>query len=70
MMWRNFRKSLSFPTSNEVGALSTVIKELKEKTEKALGHTICEAAAAVPHFPAIYDEDLYDAFEYAGLNYL
>jgi hypothetical protein len=70
MMWRNFRKSLGFPTSNEVGALSSVIKELKKKTEESLGHSICAAAAAVPDFPAIYDEDLYDAFEYAGLNYL
>jgi hypothetical protein len=24
----------------------------------------------VPRFPAIYDEDLYDAFEYTGLQYL
>lgn len=28
------------------------------------------AAAAVPHFPALYDRHLYDAFKHAGLQYL
>lgn len=47
-----------------------MIKALKEETEKMLGLRITKAAASVPRFPAIYDEDLYDAFEYAGIDYL
>jgi len=48
------------------------MKALKEKTEEVLGgqHKICEAAASIPRFPALYDEDLYDAFEYIGMDYL
>lgn len=69
MMWRNFRKSMGLPTSNEDGALSSTIKALKEKTEDILGREIKCSAASVPRFSAIYDEDLYDAFEYAGVEY-
>jgi len=66
------RKSMGLPPSSDVGALSTMIKSLKQKTEEALGphYTVHEAAASVPRLPAIYDEDLYDAFEYAGMDYL
>lgn len=35
-----------------------------------LGFKINSAAASLPRIPAIYDEDLYDAFEYIGLEYL
>jgi hypothetical protein len=64
LAWRNFRKSLGLPTSSDVGALSVVIKALKEETEETLGYSITGAAASV------HDKDLYDAFEYAGLDYL
>jgi hypothetical protein len=40
MMWRNFRKTIGLPTSSDIGALSTVIKALKEKSEEHLGHEI------------------------------
>lgn len=69
MTWRNWRKSLGLPASNEGGGLSSVIKALKEKTEEVIGNPITKAAASVPIFSAIYDEDLYDAFEYAGMTY-
>ena len=70
LWWRNFRKSLGLPASSDVGALSTIIKALKTKTEETLGHEVHEAAASVPYLPAIYDEDLYEAFEYVGMDYL
>ncbi|KAI0126776.1 hypothetical protein BJ170DRAFT_684357 [Xylariales sp. AK1849] len=67
---RNARKAAGLPASEDVGAISTLVRALKEETEKAVGFSITSAAASVPVFPAIYDEDLYDSFEYIGLEYL
>lgn len=66
---RKIRKAFGFPASGDVGALSTVVRALKEETEKAIGFSITSAAASVPYFPAIYDDDMYDLFEYVGLEY-
>jgi hypothetical protein len=58
------------PASADVAALSTLISALKEESDKVLGFDIVSASASVPRIPALYDEDLYDSFEYAGLEYL
>lgn len=67
---RQARKAAGLPASEDVGAISTLVRTLKEETEKAIGFSITLAAASVPIFPALYDEDLYDSFEYAGLEYM
>ncbi|KAK6086219.1 hypothetical protein SCUP234_02432 [Seiridium cupressi] len=67
---RKARKAAGLPASEDVGAISSLVRALKEETEKAVGFSITSAAASVPLFPAIYDEDLYDSFEYIDLEYL
>ncbi|KAF2110765.1 hypothetical protein BDV96DRAFT_583691 [Lophiotrema nucula] len=69
---RSARKAVGLPASDDVESLSTLISSLVSASEEALGHIvdIKDAAASVTHLCAIYDEDLYDAFEYAGLSYI
>jgi hypothetical protein len=64
------RKDLGLPASNDVAALVTVVQDLREKTEEFLGHSISAVSAAVPHMVAIYEEDIVDAFEYVGLEFI
>lgn len=40
------------------------------EVENALGFQIGSASVSIPRIPAIYDEDIYDSFEYVGLEYL
>ncbi|KAM0811074.1 hypothetical protein AB5N19_11430 [Seiridium cardinale] len=70
MQERKARKAAGLPASEDVGAISSLVRALKEETEKAVGFSITSAATSVPLFPAIYDEDLYDSFKYIGLEYL
>lgn len=67
---RRWRKKLGFPASPDDGALRSLVKSLKEATEAVVGFELKAASASVPRFPAIYDEDLYDSFDYAGLEYI
>jgi hypothetical protein len=67
---RRARKAVGQPASSDVAAISTLIRDLKKATEEKLGFEIVSAAASLPRIPAIYDEDLYDAFDYVGLGYL
>ncbi|KAF2730594.1 hypothetical protein EJ04DRAFT_515173 [Polyplosphaeria fusca] len=69
---RASRKAAGLPASDDVEALSSLITELCRATERELGgdFNMTQAAAAVPRLPALYDEDLYDAFEYSGVEYL
>ncbi|ORY14386.1 hypothetical protein BCR34DRAFT_599165 [Clohesyomyces aquaticus] len=60
--------AMGLPTRKDVGIVSTLIKALKKEAEKVLGFEIKSAIASVPRFPPIYEEDLYDAFEYAGIQ--
>jgi hypothetical protein len=46
------------------------MKTLGERTEEFLGHSISTATAAVAHMVAIYEENIPDAFEYVGLEFV
>ncbi|EON63516.1 hypothetical protein W97_02744 [Coniosporium apollinis CBS 100218] len=65
---RRWRKMRGLPASNDVGALSGMITDLRTEAEKFLGYRISSVVAAVVNLAAIYGEDIYDAFGYAGLE--
>ncbi len=67
---RHLRKKLGLPASEGVGALSGIIADLRAEAEKHLGFRITSAVAAVVNLEAVYGEDIYDAFEYAGLQHI
>jgi hypothetical protein len=67
---RHKRKSLGLPASPEVGAISTTIADVRKKAQSALGIHITSAVIAIPHLVALYQDDIQDAFEYLGLEYL
>jgi hypothetical protein len=68
--WRRFRKWLGLPASGDVRVLSVMLRDLKDSAEDMLGFEVTSAGASVPQYPAIYDEDIADAFDYIGLEYL
>ena len=47
-----------------------MLSDLKLQVEEYLGVPIESAGVTAPHLVALYQEDLQDAFEYAGLRYL
>jgi hypothetical protein len=47
-----------------------MIQTLREKAQDVLGFEVKSAGVSVPHYPALYDEDISDAFDYLGLEYL
>lgn len=65
---RKFKKLIGFPASPDVGALGNVLKQLRSKTEEELGHAISTVVTASPRLKALYEEDIVDAIEYAGLK--
>ena len=67
---RKARKSAGLPASEDVAVLSTMLASLREATELHLNYSIDSAAATTPHLVALYFEDIFDAFEYLGLQYL
>lgn len=69
-MMRSFRKNLGLPASSDVGKLGNMIRQLRKATEEKLGEKIKTAVVTRPELPALYHEDMVDALEYAGLEYL
>lgn len=67
---RKARKRLGLPASPDVGHLAKLISSLRKEVEKSLGHTISSVAASTLNLAALYKEDMLDAFEYVGLEYL
>jgi hypothetical protein len=67
-MWRRLRKLLGFPASSDVGILSRLLDPLREQVEKRLRRKI--SSAIVTNLAALYDEDIVDATDYAGLTSL
>ncbi|KAK2781571.1 hypothetical protein FQN53_000512 [Emmonsiellopsis sp. PD_33] len=68
---RKARKAAGLPASSDVGELAQLVLSLRSATETHLSGTkISGAVATIPHLPALYQEDLEDAFEYAGLIYI
>lgn len=65
---RAIRKRLGFPASNDVGLLSELIYYLRTRTEARLGQSIDHVVVSFSHNVALYEEDINDAIEYAGLK--
>jgi hypothetical protein len=68
--WRKLRKRLGLPASNEARIIGQMLKTLRPQVEESLGHPISRAAASFPKLIALYEEEIWDAFEWAGLEYL
>lgn len=66
---RKARKALGLPASSEVGHLAKLLLALRSAVEEQVG-PITSAAVTSMNLIALYDEDLYDAFEYVGLKYI
>jgi hypothetical protein len=66
-MRRRLRKILGFPASRDVGILSRLLDPLREQVEERLGRKVRSAVVTSPNLVALYDEDILDAMEYAGV---
>lgn len=70
-VFRFLRKEAGLPTSSDVGELAKLVTSLRRAVESHLdGYKISGAAVTTPNLAALYQEDLLDAFEYAGLIYI
>lgn len=65
---RAVRKRLGFPASDDVGLLSEIIHHLRTLTEATLGQSIHSVVVSFSRNVALYEEDVNDAIEYAGLK--
>ena len=67
---RSLRKAIGLPASGDVAALSTMAQNLKCKATAFLGSEINHVpiVAVTPTLIALYEEDVVDAFKYAGLQ--
>ncbi|RHZ58040.1 hypothetical protein CDV55_103035 [Aspergillus turcosus] len=68
---RSMRKSIGLPASGDVGALATMIQKLQVQAEDALGVPLATVPffLSTPPLPALYAEDILDAFEYLSLPF-
>ena len=66
---RKARKAIGLPASSDVGHLATLLSELRAAVEEQVG-PITSAGVTTMNLVALYDEDLHDAFEYVGLEYI
>lgn len=67
---RSARKALGLAPSPDVGRLAKMISDLRAQVESQTGMPVDSATVTTLHLPALYYEDLHDAFEYVGLTYL
>lgn len=67
---RAVRKRLGFPASDDVGLLSELIQHLRKLTESSLGQSIDSVVVSFSRNVALYEEDINDAIEFAGLKLL
>jgi hypothetical protein len=61
---------MGLPATADVGTLGKVIRELRLKAESDSGIHISSAVMAVSHLVALYQDDVQEAFEYAGIEYV
>lgn len=66
---RKARKAIGLPASTDVGYLSTMLGNLRAAAEEQVG-SIKSGAVTTMNLVALYDEDILDAFEFAGLEYI
>lgn len=67
---RKARKAIGLPASKDVGHLAKMIADLRDAVQEKIGEEIKVAAVTTMHLLALYDEDLHDAFQYLGLEYI
>ena len=64
------RKAMGLPASQDIGVISAMTKNLQSKAEAFLNTELTSPpiVAATPSLIAMYEEDIVDAFEFAGLD--
>ncbi|KAI9855694.1 MAG: hypothetical protein M1813_009656 [Trichoglossum hirsutum] len=67
---RDLRKSIGLPATDDVGVLSKLIRDLQLKAKSDLGIHISSAVISVSHLAALYQDDIREAFEYVGIEYV
>lgn len=67
---RDARKAIGLAPSPDVAYLAKMISDLRARVEEHTGGPIDSASLTTMHLPALYFEDLNDAFEYVGLKFL
>ncbi|KAF2464178.1 uncharacterized protein BDR25DRAFT_158973, partial [Lindgomyces ingoldianus] len=70
--WRSLRKMLGLAASPEVGSIAGLLKLLAAEADSAIqlrnpAQNGRKAVITSPDLLALYDEDIYDVAEYAGL---
>jgi hypothetical protein len=66
---RWFNKKLGQPSTDEVGILGCLIKELKEEVQSRFPeHNLDRVVVSTPLLPALTKEDINDAIEFAGMR--
>jgi hypothetical protein len=67
---RSIRKNLGWSASADVANLASVIDQLRSAAQKAIGKEpkFDSAVVTSPDLVALYDEDLFDAAEYLGMD--
>ncbi len=66
---RKARKAIGLPASSDVRHLATLLLNLRAAVEEQVG-PITSAGVTTMNLVALYDEDLHDAFEHVGLEYI
>jgi hypothetical protein len=64
------RKAIGLPATADVGTLAQLIQALRQKAESQLNIHISSAIIAVSHLAALYQDDVKEAFEYVGIEYV
>ncbi|KAF2121166.1 hypothetical protein BDV96DRAFT_205358 [Lophiotrema nucula] len=67
---RKARKAIGLPATKEVGALASMLNDLRTATQWYLEDSVDRAVVARPNLNAIYEEDIFDALEFVDLPYL
>lgn len=66
---RKARKAIGLPASSDVGYFATMLRDLRAAVEEQVG-LFMSAGVTTMNLVALYDEDLHDAFEHIGPEYL
>lgn len=62
-------KPSALPASSDIGYLAMMLSDLRAAVEKQVG-PVTSAGVTAMDLVALYDENLHDAFEYVGLEYI
>ena len=65
---RKLRKFFGQPASVEVGVIAELMEYLTFEVHYRTGRRVTQAAAAFPHLPGLYAEDISDVFDYLRIK--